>query len=75
MVSVSPAFSQSATTVAEKGCQWVLSGHIGPKAMQVLQAAGVKVGVGASGTVAEALEAFRQGRLEQVSDADRPSHW
>ena len=66
---------QSATTVAEQGCQWVLSGHIGPKAMSVLTAAGVKVAVGASGTVSEALEAFRNGQLSEVAEADKPTRW
>lgn len=66
---------QSATTVAEKGCQCVVSGHIGPKAMDVLATAGVKVAVGASGTVAEALEAFRNGQLQEVTDADKPTRW
>jgi len=66
---------QSATTIAETGCQWVVSGHIGPKAMSVLSTAGVKVAVGASGTVSEALEAFRNGQLEEVNESDKPSRW
>ena len=66
---------QSATTVADKGCQCVVSGHIGPKAMAVLATAGVKVAVGASGTVAEALEAFRSGQLSEVNESDKPSRW
>jgi predicted Fe-Mo cluster-binding NifX family protein len=66
---------QSATRVAEQGVDWVVSGHIGPKAMSVLQAAGVKVAVGADGTVDEAIAALKAGSLEQVREADRPSRW
>lgn len=66
---------QSATIVAETGCEWVLSGHVGPKAMAVLQAAGVKVGVGAEGAVSEALEAFARGELQEASKADMPQRW
>jgi predicted Fe-Mo cluster-binding NifX family protein len=66
---------QSATTVSETGCEWVISGHIGPKAMAVLQAAGIKVCVGAEGTVGEAIEALARGELQQVSEADVAQHW
>jgi predicted Fe-Mo cluster-binding NifX family protein len=66
---------QSATRVAEQGVDWVVSGHIGPKAMAVLQAAGLKVAVGAKGSVAEAVAALKEGSLEQVHEADRPQHW
>jgi predicted Fe-Mo cluster-binding NifX family protein len=66
---------QSATRVAEQGVDWVVSGHIGPKAMSVLQAAGVKVALGAAGSVDDAIAALRAGSLEQVQSADRAAHW
>ena len=66
---------QSATSVAETGSDWVISGHIGPKAMSVLKAADVKVAVGADGTVEEALSAFAEGKLQEVGDADVPPRW
>jgi predicted Fe-Mo cluster-binding NifX family protein len=66
---------QSATRAAEQGVEWVISGHIGPKAMSVLQAAGIKVAVGAEGRVADAVAAFGNGELQQVDEADRASHW
>lgn len=75
MDAASGAGVQSATRVAEQGADWVLSGHIGPKAMSVLQAGGVKVAVGAEGSVADAIRAFKQGDLEQVNEADKPGHW
>lgn len=66
---------QSATTVAQTGCEWVISGHMGPRAMSVLQAANVKVAVGATGTVEEALSTFREGGLQQADAADVQSRW
>jgi predicted Fe-Mo cluster-binding NifX family protein len=66
---------QSASRVAEQGVDWVVSGHIGPKAMAVLDAAGLKVAVGAEGTVADAIAALKAGGLQQVHEADRPQHW
>ncbi len=66
---------QSATAVAESGCEWVIGGHMGPKAMSVLQSAGVRVATGASGSVADAIAAFKDGRLEEATGADAAPHW
>lgn len=66
---------QSATTIAGKGCQWVISGHVGPKAFSVLNTAGIRVATGASGKVADALEQFKEGKLQSADGADVPSHW
>ncbi len=66
---------QSATTVAEMGCQWVVSGHMGPRAMSVLKEAEVRVALAPSGTVAEAIEQFNSGELEEAGSADVPPHW
>jgi predicted Fe-Mo cluster-binding NifX family protein len=66
---------QSATAIAETGCGCVVSGHIGPKAMSVLQAASMKVFIGAEGTVSQALEALARGDLKQVSEADVAQRW
>jgi len=73
--AASGAGVQSALTVSQAGGERVISGHIGPKALSVLQAAGIKVTIGASGTVAETLAAFKEGRLEDVQAADVPPHW
>jgi predicted Fe-Mo cluster-binding NifX family protein len=66
---------QSATTVAEKGCDWVVSGHMGPKAMSVLQEAEIRVATGASGKVSDAIQAFKNDELEEVDNADVTPHW
>jgi len=66
---------QSATAVAETGCEWVISGHMGPKALSVLRAADIRVATGASGSVADAISAFKDGKLEEIDEADVPSRW
>jgi len=43
----------------------VITGHIGRKALAALKGAGVRIFLGASGTVLSALDAFRAGRLEE----------
>jgi len=66
---------QSATNVVEMGCQWVISGHIGPKALSVLQAGDVQVAVGAEGSVEEALKSWQQGDLQEAAEADVSPRW
>jgi predicted Fe-Mo cluster-binding NifX family protein len=54
---------QAAELVANKGVDAVITGNCGPNAYQVLSAAGIDVFVGASGSVREAVEAYRRGDL------------
>ena len=61
--------------VIDLGVEAVVTGHIGPKAFRALQAAGVQVYVGATGSVREAAGALAAGQLQ---GADKPSvegHW
>ena len=53
----------------------VITGHVGPKAFAALQAGGVKVYTGASGTVAEAVEQFKAGKLRATESANVEGHW
>ena len=66
---------QSATDIAARNCEWVLSGHVGPKAFSVLQAAGIKVATGVSGAVADVLKQFREGAVQETAAADVRSRW
>jgi len=52
------------------GVQAVITGHVGPNAFSALQTSNVAVYVGASGTVAEAVEQFKAGQLEAADGAD-----
>jgi predicted Fe-Mo cluster-binding NifX family protein len=52
----------------------VVTGHVGPNAFRVLSAAEVPIYRRESGTVRQAVEAFREGRLPLVSGATNPEH-
>ncbi len=65
--AASGAGIQAARFVAELGAHAVVTGNVGPKAYATLSAAGVEVYVDAGGTVREALEAWRAGRLAGAS--------
>ena len=66
---------QSAETVARLGVGAVLTGHCGPKAFRVLQAANIRVFTATAGTVGEALAAYRAGELTEAAGADVDGHW
>lgn len=66
---------QSAETVSRLGAAVIITGHCGPKAFRTLQAAGILVVTGATGTVAEAVAAWKAGRLKPATGADVAGHW
>jgi len=55
---------QSAQLVASKQIKAVLTGNVGPNAFQTLQAAGIDIFTGASGTVREAIEKYKKGEFK-----------
>ncbi len=54
---------QSAQFVANRGVEAIITGQVGPNAFTTLQAAGMKILVGASGKVREVLEKYKKGEL------------
>jgi predicted Fe-Mo cluster-binding NifX family protein len=66
---------QAAETVARLGAEAVITGHCGPKAFRALSAAGIKVVVGAEGSVNAAIEAFKSGTLAPTDAANAEGHW
>ena len=66
---------QAATTIANKKCNVLITGHCGPKAFRALSAAGVATYLCDSGTVKEALEKFQKGELKKSDNADVQGHW
>jgi len=66
---------QAAQAVANLGVEAVMTGHCGPKAFQVLDAAGIKVYLGAEGTVKAAVDKFLAGDYSAVKRPDVESHW
>ena len=63
---------QTAETVARKGATAVITGHCGPKAMEALAAAGVRVYLGDARTAEEAVKAFQAGQLREISEPNGP---
>lgn len=60
----------SAKRVIDEGAEAVLTGNCGPNAERTLSAAGVKLYTGVTGTVAQAVELFKSGKL---TEAERPN--
>ena len=65
---------QAAQVMVNKGANVVISGNIGPNAFQVLSTAGVKIATGAYGTVQEAVEMYKTGRLSETGVSTVTAH-
>lgn len=65
---------QTAQTLARAGVDIVISSNAGPNAFQTLKAAGIKVFTGANGTVREAIEMYKNGKLQEMDEANVGSH-
>lgn len=66
---------QAAQTIARAGAQALVTGHCGPKAFRVLEAASIKVFNTDAPTVAEALARYRSGHLTEAKSANIEGHW
>jgi predicted Fe-Mo cluster-binding NifX family protein len=66
---------QAARRIVELGVDALITGHAGPKAFSALQAGRVGIYTGASGTVAEAVVQFKDGKLAAATSADVEGHW
>jgi len=66
---------QSAQFVASKGAQAVITGNCGPNAVRTLSAAGVKLHVGQSGKVREAIERHKNGELRSTNEPNVSDHY
>jgi len=66
---------QSAQNIARLGVKALVTGHCGPKAFRVLEAAGIKIYNTSAATVKEALELYLAGKLDESKSADVEGHW
>jgi predicted Fe-Mo cluster-binding NifX family protein len=66
---------QAAKKVVELGAEALITGHVGPKAFSTLQAGKIRIYTGASGSVADAVEQYKAGKLEAASSANVEGHW
>ncbi len=65
---------QAAQLVVNKGADAVITGNVGPNAFQALQAGGVKIVTGVSGSVKEAVERFGKGEFQYTGAPSVESH-
>jgi len=65
----------TAQMIAGKGAEVVLTGNCGPNAYQTLSAAGVQVITGVSGSIKDAIEAFKEGRFQSSAQPSVGSHY
>jgi predicted Fe-Mo cluster-binding NifX family protein len=66
---------QAGQAVANSGAEALITGNCGPKAFSVLSSAGVKVYIGADGTVKQALDAHEAGELSLAEAPNVRGHW
>ena len=62
----------AAQKVVEQGASSVITGNVGPNAMRVFQNAGVNVYITPPTTVRDAIEAFKENKLEQTTSLGQP---
>ncbi len=65
---------QAAQFVVNQGAKAVLTGNLGPNAFDVLGAAAVPSYLVSEGTVRQAVEAFKAGRLQPMAGANVVTH-
>lgn len=75
VAAASGAGIQSAQLIANQGANVLLTGSCGPNAFQTLQAAGVEVIVGVTGTIQEAVQQYKTGKLQPTAQPNVPSHF
>ena len=66
---------QAAKTIVDNKADVLITGHCGPKAFKVLKGAGIKIIIGATGSVAEVIQQYKDGELEVTQEADVEGHW
>ena len=64
----------TAQMIVGKGVGALLTGNCGPNAFNVLNAAGIAVFTGVSGMIQEALESYKSGKYQAISQANVVPH-
>ena len=75
LMAMGGAGVQAAQLIAQKGATALITGNLGPNAASALSASGIKVHLVSGGTVREVTEAFKAGKLQEVSGPSVPPHF
>ena len=66
---------QSSQFVASKGVGAIITGNVGPNAVQTLSAAGVEIFMGQTGSVREAVERYTRGDIHAQGSPNVADHY
>jgi predicted Fe-Mo cluster-binding NifX family protein len=66
---------QAAQFVASKGAKAIITGNVGPNAVQTLSASHVEIFAGQSGTIREAIERFKAGDTKPTNTPNVADHY
>ncbi len=66
---------QAAQFLADKNVSVVITGHVGPNAVQTLTAAGIEIFAEQQGTVKEVVERYKSGGLKPTTRSTVSSHF
>ena len=66
---------QAGQAALDLGAMAVITGHVGPKAFATLMAAKIEIYSNATGTVKDAVAAYKAGTLTQANRPDVQGHW
>jgi predicted Fe-Mo cluster-binding NifX family protein len=66
---------QAAQFVASKGAKAIITGNVGPNAVQTLSASHVKIFAGQSGTIREAIERYTRGDIKPIRAPNVADHY
>jgi predicted Fe-Mo cluster-binding NifX family protein len=66
---------QAAANVIDLDVDAVVTGNVGPKAFAALKEGNVPIFIGAGGTVADAVQQLKDGKLQEADDPNVEGHW
>ena len=66
---------QAAQFLANKNVSAVITGHVGPNAVQTLTAAGIEIFAEQQGTIEQVVEKYKRGHLKSTTQSTVDSHF
>ena len=66
---------QAGQNISDMKAEAVITGNVGPNAFRVLSAASIKIYSGATGSVKDAIDKFKNGEYKETAGPDVESHF